>query len=160
MVATQQTINCVAEILWKIWRIAKPNLNCNLQPVTCLALIHKTIKHQTPDFLYQKVTSGSDHPRTRLSLAVASTAATTAAGAPGPPSIDSCELGLTRKSWCWTSVYLYKQLLVDLCSEQKTQTFKTRLKHWVSLHVEIWLVIIYSTLTLQLWKKFAHLYDL
>ena len=142
--ALQVCQNKVARLVTKLDRYTPTKVllqQCGWLPVRqlmayhSLVLLHKTIKHQTPDFLYQKVTSGSDQPRTRQ--AEASTAATTAAGAPGPPSIGSCELGLTRKSWCWTSVYLYKQLPVDLCAEQKTQTFKTRLKQWVSLHVEI-----------------------
>ena len=155
--ALQVCQNKVARLVTKLDRYTPTKVlmqQCGWLPVKqlmayhSLVLLHKTIRQQTPDFLYQKVTSGSDQPRTRL--AVASSAATTAAGAPGPPSIDSCELGLARKSWCWASVYLYKQLPVDLCAVQKIQNFKTRLKHWVSFHVETRLLIIYSTLILQL----------
>ena len=99
-----------------------------------MVLLHKTIREKKPAFLYQKVTSGSDQPETRQ--AAASLAALAAAGVPGPPSISSCDLGLTRKSWCWSSVYCYNQLPLDLLSEAKIQKFKTRLKHWVTLHVD------------------------
>ena len=89
-----------------------------------LVLLHKTIKQKKPDFLYKKVTSGSDQPKTRQA---ASVAALEAAGVSGnPPSIESCELGLTRKSWCWSSVYWYNQLPLDLLTEAKIETFKTQ----------------------------------
>jgi hypothetical protein len=94
-----------------------------------------SINQKKAAFLYQKVTSGTDQPKTRQ--AAATLAALAAAGVPGPPAIDSCELlRLTMKSWCWSSVYWYNQLPLDLLSEAKLQTFKTRLKYWVTLHVD------------------------
>ena len=99
-----------------------------------LVLLHKTIRHKKPEFLHQKVTSGSHQPRTRQTIAAAATLA--AAGAPRPPSINSCELQITRRSWCWNSVYWYNQLPINLQTEPKLQIFKTRLKQWVSTNME------------------------
>ena len=54
-----------------------------------LVLLYKTIKHKKPEFLHQKVTSGSHKPRTKQATA----AKLAAAGAPDPPSIDRVGAG-------------------------------------------------------------------
>ena len=99
-----------------------------------LVLLHKTINHRKPEYLYKKVTSGSCQPRTRHETEAADSLL--AAGVSNPPSINSCKLQVTRKSWCWTSVYWYNQLPINLRTETKLQAFKTRLKQWVLLHVD------------------------
>ena len=99
-----------------------------------LVLMHKTIKEKKPAYLYKKVTSGSGQAETRQAAVVTATLA--AAGVHGPPSIDSSELEVTRKSWCWSSVYEYNQLPLDIRMEANLQSFKTRLKQWVLEHVE------------------------
>jgi hypothetical protein len=100
-----------------------------------LVLLHKTLKHKTPAFLYQKVTSGTDNHNTRQ--AAASTAALAAAGVSWHASVPGCELELTRNSWCWSAVNWYNKLPPDLISEPKLHKFKTRLKNWVANNVEI-----------------------
>ena len=87
-----------------------------------LVLLHKTITHKKPDYLHKKITSGSYQPRTRQATAAAATLA--AAGAPDPPSISWCTLQVTRKSWCWASVYWYYRLPLNLRMETKLETFK------------------------------------
>ena len=99
-----------------------------------LVLLHKTINHRKPEYLYKKVTSGSCQPKTRHETAAADRLL--AAGVSNPPSINSCKLQVTRKSWCWTSVYWYNQLPINLRTERKLQAFKTRLKQWVLLHLD------------------------
>ena len=98
-----------------------------------LVLLHKVFQHQTPAFLYQKITSGS-HPNTRQ--AAASAAALAAAGVPSKPSTSNCELGLARSSWCWSAVRWYNQLPPGLLAEQRTQVFKNRLREWVTQNVD------------------------
>jgi hypothetical protein len=141
--ALQVCQNKVARLVTKLDRYTPTNVllqQCGCLPVRqlmayhSLVLLHKTIKQKKPAFLYQKVTSETYQPKTRQAAAIL--AALAAAGVPGPPAIDSSELGLTRKSWCWSSVHWYNQLPLDLISEAKLQTFKTRLKHWVTLHVD------------------------
>ena len=94
-----------------------------------LVLLHKTIKQKKPTFLYQKVTSSSGQPNTRQTAST--TAALEAAGLPKQPSVETCDLELSRNSWCWASVSWYNQLPIGILSEQKTARFKTRLKDWV-----------------------------
>ena len=91
--------------------------------------------HLSPEYLYKNITSGSEQPNTRQ--AVVATAAMATAGMPKQPSLEDCDLGLKKKSWCWSSVMLYKQLPIDLRAEKKMNTFKTRLKQWVTSNVEI-----------------------
>jgi hypothetical protein len=59
------------------------------------------------------------------------------AGIPKQPSVDDCELGLKKRSWSWSSVIWYNKLPLDLKAEKKMKTFKTRLKEWVTMYVEI-----------------------
>ena len=99
-----------------------------------LVLLHKTMKQKKPDYLYSKITSGSDQAETRQAAVAAATLA--AAGVHGLPSIDRCDLEVGRKSWCWSASYWYNQLPLDLITEPKLQSFKTRLKQWVSRHVD------------------------
>ena len=98
-----------------------------------LVLLHKTIKQKKPTFLYQKITSGSGQPNTRQ--AASTTAALAAAGLPKQPSVETCDLELSRNSWCWASVTWYNQLPIGILSEQKTGKFKTMLKDWVQKNV-------------------------
>ena len=98
-----------------------------------LVLLHKTIKQKKPTFLYKKITSGSGQPNTRQ--AASTTAALEAAGLPKQPSVETCDLELSRNSWCWASVSWYNQLPIGILSELKTARFKTRLKDWVQKNV-------------------------
>ena len=100
-----------------------------------LGLVHKTIQHQKPAYLYKQITSGSQQPNTRQSAAA--TPALEEAGMAKQPTVDYCELGLKKKSWSWSSVIWYNKLPLDLKAEKKMKTFKTRLKEWVTMYVEI-----------------------
>ena len=61
-----------------------------------LVLVHKTIQHQTPEYLYKKITSGSEQPNTRQAAEAA--AAMTIAGMPKQPTLEECDLSLKKKS--------------------------------------------------------------
>ena len=100
-----------------------------------LVLVHKTIQHQTPEYLYKKITSGSEQPNTRQ--AAVATAAMATAGMPKQPTLEECDLSLKKKSWCWSTVVWYRQLPMDLRSEKKINTFKTSLKEWVNNNVDL-----------------------
>ena len=141
--ALQVCQNKVARLVTKMDRYTPTQVllkQCGWLPVRqllayhSLVLLHKVIKQQQPDFLFKKITSGSGQPKTRQDTKYS--AAIAAAGAPEPPAIDSCELEVSRKSWCWASPHLYRQLPVELCTEQESRNFKTRLKQWVTLHVD------------------------
>ena len=99
-----------------------------------LILLHKVFQQKKPKFLYQKITSGSKQPNTRQ--AAATSAAMAAAGLPEQPSLPNYELGLSRSSWCWSSVRWYQQLPPDLLAEVTISKFKTRLKDWVAINIE------------------------
>ena len=94
-----------------------------------LVLLQKTLKHQTPSYLYRKVTSGTQGYATRQAAAQA--AADLAAGVTTHPSVDSSELDLCRSCWAWVSVHWYRQLPPSIRAEKKIDKFKTALKTWV-----------------------------
>ena len=141
--ALQVCQNKAARLVTRLDRYTSTNVlmkQCGWMPVRqlliyhSLVLFHKVFQHQTPTFLYQKITSGSPQPITRQ--AAASAAALAAAGVPSQPSVENCELGLARRSWCWSSVRWYNQLPADLISERRPQKFKTRLKTWVARNID------------------------
>ena len=99
-----------------------------------LVLLHRTVQHKAPTYLYRKIMSGSSHPNTRQT--VATTAALALAGVPNQPTVDPCELGLKRKSWCWAGVVWYRKLPVEILSETNLNVFKTKLKAWVEQNVD------------------------
>ena len=99
-----------------------------------LVLLYKVLKHQSPSYLFHKVTSGSQQYNTRQ--AADSTAALVAVGVTLQPSIDICELDLSGSSWCWASVKWYRQLPPSLQAENKLSKFKTALKSWVNQNID------------------------
>ena len=133
--ALQVCQNKVARLVTKLGRLTPTIVllkQCGWMPVKhlmvfhSLVLLHKTIQHQTPAYLYKKVTSGNEPPNTRL--AAITTAAIAAASMPKQPTVEECTLVLKKKSWCWSSIVWYNQLPVDLRAEGKIGPFKTRLK--------------------------------
>ena len=70
-----------------------------------LVLLHITVQQQNS-------VSGQQQPNTRQ--AAAAEAAILAAGTPQWPTVERCELGLKKKSWCWSAVIWYNQLPLDL----------------------------------------------
>ena len=99
-----------------------------------LMLLHKTLKNQTPTYLFQKVTSSFEQYNTRQ--AADYEAALAEAGVMEQAGVEECELELTRNSWCWTSVSWYNRLPPNLRAENKAGKFKTRLKDWVTSNIE------------------------
>jgi hypothetical protein len=135
--------NKVARLVTKLDRFTPTMVilkQCGWMPVRhlmvfhSLVLLHKTLQQQKPVYLYKKVMSGQQQPNTRQ--AAAAEAAMEAAGTPPQPTVEHCELGLKKKSWCWSAVIWYNQLPLDLRSEVKITTFKTRLKKWVTMNVD------------------------
>ena len=100
-----------------------------------IVLLHKTLKNQTPSYLFQKVTSGTEQYNTRQAAEYA--AALLAAGAMEQPGVENCELEVTKSSWCWTSVSMYRRLPPGLRAEDKLGKFKTMLKGWVAMNIDI-----------------------
>ena len=99
-----------------------------------IVLLHKTMKHQKPTYLFKKVTSGTEQYNTRQ--AAHYSAALTAAGVEEHAGVEQCELEVTSSSWSWTSVRWYNRLPANLRAEKKVSKFKTRLKDWVTSNVE------------------------
>ena len=99
-----------------------------------IVLLHNTLKHQKPSYLYKKVTSGTDQYNTRQ--AAQYSAALAAAGVTELAEVEQCELEVTSSSWRWTSVSWYNRLPADLRAENKLATFKTRLKDWVARTID------------------------
>ena len=99
-----------------------------------LVLLHKILQQKSPSYLYQKVTSGTQQYNTRQ--AADTTAALAEVGITLQPSVDICELELSRSSWCWASVKWYRQLPPGLQAEKKLSKFKTALKSWVTKNID------------------------
>ena len=155
--ALQVWQNKVARLVTKLDRFTPTMVilkQCGWMPVRqlmvyhSLVLLHKTVQQQKPVYLYNKIMSGQQQPNTRQ--AAAAEAAMIAAGLPQQPTVQHCELGLKKKSWCWSAVIWYNQLPLDLRSEVKTSTFKTRLNKWVTMNVDIQILYLFLHLTLKL----------
>ena len=141
--ALQVNLNKVARLVTRLDIFTPTRIlmqQCGWMPVRQLmayhsiVLLHKTLKHQTPSYLYQKVTSGSEQYNTRQAATYATALAT--AGVTEKASVASCELDLSSESWCWSSVKWYNQLPAGLRAESKLGKFKTRLKDWVTMNIE------------------------
>ena len=105
-----------------------------------LVLLHKTLAHQSPVYLYNKITaSGSFSYKTRQ-----------AASCPPGFSFRVChptdngavrqesgaKLGISKQGWCLKIVELYNTLPDDLRLERKLPNFNKRLKEWILLNVK------------------------
>ena len=106
-----------------------------------LVLLQKTLTHQTPQYLYRKVTAGGQFP---YSTRKAATCPTEFSFTVQHPSDNGTirqargqNLGMSKEGWCWRSVDLYNRLPTDLRLEGKLVKFKTRLKTWVEKNIEI-----------------------
>ena len=93
-----------------------------------LTLLHKTMKNQAPLYLFKKVTSDLTQYNTRQ--AAEYQAALASAGVMEQAGVEKCELEISSKSWCWTSVMWYNRLPPKLRAEGKLRKFKTGLKAW------------------------------
>ena len=105
--ALQVCQNKVARLVTKLDRFTPTMIilnQCGWMPVrhlmvfNCLVLLHKTVQHQNPAYLYKKIMSGKEQPNTRQ--AAAATTAIVAADLPKQPTVEDSELGLKKKSWC------------------------------------------------------------
>ena len=99
-----------------------------------LTLLHKTMKNQAPLYLFKKVTSDLTQYNTRQ--AAEYQAALASAGVLEQAGVEKCELEISSKSWCWTSVMWYNRLPPKLRAEGKLRKFKTGLKAWTKGNIE------------------------
>jgi hypothetical protein len=139
--ALQVNMNKVARLVTKLNIFTPTNVllhQCGWMSVKQLMAYHsfvlllKTLKNQTPSNLIQKITSRSEQYNTRQAAA-----ALEAAGVMEQPGVENCELGITSSSWCWSSVRWYNRLPTCLTAENKLGKFKTRLKDWVTMNIEL-----------------------
>ena len=137
--ALQVNLNKVARLVTKLDIFTPTEVlmqQCGWMPIrqlmlyNSLVLLHKTLQNKSPSYLYQKVTSGTQHHHTRQTAA--SLAADIAAGVTEQPLVNNSELDICRSSWAWASVHWYKQLPSDLQAERKPHKFKTALKTWLA----------------------------
>ena len=106
-----------------------------------LVLLHKTITHQAPVYLYEKVTAGGQFPYKTRQADTCSEEFSFNVQHP----VDSGalrqfsgeKLNLLKQGWCWRSVERYNTLPSDLRLEKKMSKFKTRLKKWVEQNISI-----------------------
>ena len=106
-----------------------------------LVLLHKTLANQAPKYLYEKVTAnGKFKYKTRQASEC-------------PPEFSfsvqhpvdngtirqdtGTKLGMNKKGWCWKSVEMFNTLPTDMRLEKKLSKFKTSLKKWVQLTIDI-----------------------
>ena len=100
--ALQVSLNNVARVVTRLDRYTPTTVlmqQCGWMTVKQLKVFHslvllqKTLLHQTPSYLYRKVTSGTQRYATRQA------AADLTAGVTTQPSVDSSDLDLCRRSW-------------------------------------------------------------
>ena len=98
-----------------------------------LMLLDRTIKFQTPAFLFQKITFNEQQGYQTRQVADYK-AALIAAGVLEQAGTANCELDITRRSWCWATVKMYNKLPPNLRAEKVN--FKSGLKDWVSKNID------------------------
>ena len=106
-----------------------------------LVLLHKTLEHQAPAYLFKKVTmAGQFHYQTRQTASCPSEFSFSVQHPSDNGTVrqvSGTRLGISRQGWCWRSVELYNTLPTDLRLERKLTNFKKRLKQWVQLNITI-----------------------
>ena len=106
-----------------------------------LVLLHKTLEHQAPAYLFKKVTAaGQFHYQTRQTATCPrefsfSVQHPTDNGT--LRQVSGTRLGISRQGWCWRSVDMFNSLPADLRLEKKLTNFKKKLKKWVELNITI-----------------------
>ena len=98
-----------------------------------LVLLQKTLAHQTPQYMYMKVTAGGQFPyRTRQAATCPTEFSFTVQHPSDNGTIRQASgqnLGMSKEGWCWRSVELYNRLPTDLRLERKLVNFKTKLNN-------------------------------
>ena len=100
-----------------------------------LMLLDRTIKFQTPAFLFQKITFNEQQGYQTRQAADYKTALI-AAGVLEQAGTANCELDITWRSWCWATVKMYNKLPPNLRAEKDKRKFKSGLKNWVSKNID------------------------
>ena len=107
-----------------------------------LVLLHKTLVHQSPKYLYDKVTAdGQFKYKTRLASECPKEFSFSVQHPMDNGTIrqdSSTKLGISKKGWCWKSVQLFNTLPTNIRLELKLSKFKTRLKNWVQDNISLW----------------------
>ena len=106
-----------------------------------LVLLHKTLVHQSPKYLYDKVTAdGQFKYKTRLASECPKEFSFSVQHPMDNGTIrqdSSTKLGISKKGWCWKSVQLFNTLPTNIRLELKLSKFKTRLKNWVQDNISL-----------------------
>ena len=123
-----------------------------------LVLMHKTLVHQPPNYLYDKVTAdGQFKYKTRQASECPKEFSFSVQHPLDNGTIrqdSSTKLGISKKGWCWKSVELYNTLPTSIRQENKLSKYKTRLKTWVQDIISLWCEELFIlNLILQLEQK-------
>ena len=106
-----------------------------------LVLLHKTLVHQSPKYLYDKVTAdGQFKYKTRLASECPKEFSFSVQHPMDNGTIrqdSSTKLGISKKGWCWKSVQLFNTLPTNIRLEKKLSKYKTMLKNWVQDNISL-----------------------
>ena len=106
-----------------------------------LVLLHKTMEHQTPVYLYEKVTAPGIFSYKTRQAAVCPAEFSFSVQHPTDSGtirqMSGARKTISKKGWCWKSVEIYNTLPTHLRLERKLQNFKKRLKKWVCMNISI-----------------------
>ena len=106
-----------------------------------LVLLHKTLEHQSPKYLYDKVTAdGQFKYKTRQASECPREFSFNVQHPKDNGTIrqdSNTKLGISKKGWCWKSVVLYNTLPTNIRLEKKLSKYKTRLKTWVTDNISL-----------------------
>ena len=106
-----------------------------------LVLLHKTLTHQTPVYLYQQITASGQYPYTTRKTARCPREFSF--DVQHPTSIGTVrqvagvKLDISKQGWCYRAVQLYNTLPASLRLEKKMNKFKRNLKTWVDVNTAI-----------------------
>ena len=98
-----------------------------------LLQLHKTVQHQTPAYLFSRVTNQlgmleakrNYYYKTRQEVS----------GLLRQIPAGEARLDLSERSWCWRASKEYDNLPASIKGEKKTAKFKTKLRVWVTANI-------------------------
>ena len=105
-----------------------------------LVLLHKTLAHKSPVYLYQKVTAAGQFPYSTRQAARCPTKFSFEVQHPTGIGIvrqaPGTKLDIIKQGWCYRAVEKYNTIPVSLRLEKKLPKFKRDLKIWVETHID------------------------
>ena len=106
-----------------------------------IILLQKTLVNKAPEYMYKKVTApGQFSYKTRQATECPAEFNFSVQHPTNNGEVRQAggsKLGISKNGWCWRSVELYNTLPTNLRLEQKLPKFKTRLKKWVEMNIDI-----------------------